>query len=53
MTVTSESPNRHSLQLRCQVEMTDPNLILNYQWIRNGGYMGVGTQVKIICDFVD
>ena len=51
-TVINESPNRQLLQLKCQVEMTDPDSILSYQWSRNGGYMGVNTQVLFYFLFI-
>jgi hypothetical protein len=28
-----------SLRLKCDAQTTDPGLILNYRWLRNGAYM--------------
>ena len=37
---------RHkSIRFRCDAQTTDQDAILNYNWIRNGGYMGFNSQV--------
>lgn len=39
-------PPKHStLRLKCDARSTDPDLIVDYRWRRNGGYMGNNSQV--------
>ena len=40
------SSQHKSLKLRCNVQPIESQEIVNYQWLRNGGYMGVIAQVR-------
>ena len=39
------APTHPLLRLRCQVDTTEPDPVLHYKWSRNGGFMGVNSQV--------
>jgi len=34
-----------TLRLKCDVKTTNPDLVVNYRWRRNGGYMGNNSEV--------
>ena len=42
-------PPKHStLKLKCDVKTTDPDVVAEIRWRRNGGYMGNNSQVCLV-----